>query len=425
MPQIEWPQLLPISLRLYASKAILETGVHYDEYLRNDASAAILDSLSRVGDALRPHYSRERRSPQEACQEGPAIDFYFGQVTAIVNEQFAARSKGSDQAETLLAALNVALEPTVCRECSASAGMAGVTQHLCLWTEASEAADAEAVERQGRCLKMLREIYEFAQHEVRSAYLEACTTLVVDSPILGTFHGLRNAEMELCVNAYTNESSPPLQARSVNLTLAVEGFEIGDYLSLPYLVFHEILAHGFCGVAIDAWEAEMSKPFHEGWMDCVAAYCMRESLRVHAGYAGNFGEAFLRRMCEVRSIRYNRTRQYGSTDVLKWIEGERAFHTFDRLFQIASKGLNCPDDGGAGCGAREKLILFSLTVNSSNLPHAERAAFCQAVNRNFSREGADAAERALRRRPPIVGLIQQFLNGGDAIELCKKVIAIR
>jgi hypothetical protein len=280
----------------------------------------------------------------------------------------------------------------------------------------------------GLCISAVRDVFSFAQGVAAREYAEACGSKLQTRVQLRTSHlGGRNTELELAVGASANEDGHnPLRARVVTLSFHAETTWVGDYLALPYLALHECLAHGYCGVDIEDPDAESSKPFHEGWMDCVVACLLEPALREDPGHFGQFAVAFLRETATVRGLRFNRSPRPGRPrDVDAWIRGERALHTFEELFLRALERSRKLGTIAMEAIAREQVVAFSLALNASDVPHLERAAFYRAVNTHYSRTGKDLARKACEARPQVLDFIDDFIDSGDFRILTRRVVSIR
>lgn len=427
MSHVVWPNLLPLTLRLHASEAILGTGYPLEAFESDEFARPVLETLLDVARGEIGAIGREQRSDEDVEAEGPAIDAYFARVGSNLSHKTAQLAGKSKLADVLLGAFGEVLNRKVCQECCRRPEPQGALAP-CRWTKLSEAADRSAMAERGFCLNYIRTAFDFALEATAKAYEDACGEPLQTKVVLKTSLTMdRNAELELAANAWTTEDEDDLlHKRFVTVSFHVESTWMDDLLALPYLALHECLAHGYCGVNIQDSEAERSKPFHEGWMDCVASYVLQQSLQSGSGRFSSIGDAILRQTAVVRGLRFNRAeRPARPRDVWHWIQGEQALHTFERLFVRAltrSKRFGAMAVEGI---AREQVVAFSLAINASDVSHAERARFCIAVNSKYTRIGLESTKAAVEERPQVIDFIDEFLATFDSRKLFAKVIAIR
>lgn len=424
MSHVKWPHLPPLALRLRAAEAMLRAGPSCEEFAVDADASTVLDAFKAISVGLRPVPSRLYREEAAADDEGPAIDAYFLRVSAELNRQVGSLSEQSPLAAELLSRLDGVLLTPVCPVCCTRPAPQPALVP-CRWTKLGGATDEVALATRGGCLAAIREIFQFAVETTAKAYEEACGERLQTQVKLATGHGARNTEFELALTGQTNEDEDDrLHTRIVSLSFDVDSTWVDDYLALAYVCVHECLAHGFCGVDIEDPNAGASTSFHEGWMDCVAAYVLEEALQDEPGNLAPLAAELRRQMVAVRAVRYNRSRADAARDVNKWICGEQAFHAFEYLFVEALRRGKSHGLAGLGGLAREHLVGFSLALNASDVPHLERASFYRAVLSNYGARDPQWAAQQVKSKPQVIDFIGIFLKTGGFRTLVQQVVAI-
>lgn len=153
----------------------------------------------------------------------------------------------------------------------------------------SDAEDDEIVSARGLCIEQLRRMFELA-HEVTLSYYATYATLFRrDAPPEVVFSTLQYKSEVGSHNSSVNRYGGGLTvffttvARAqVQLHLNVGKFDLDTYKSVPYLLFHECLAHAFHGIYPDPKKRTKTEPydrFTEGWMDWVAYKILEEVVK--------------------------------------------------------------------------------------------------------------------------------------------------
>jgi hypothetical protein len=424
MRHVSWPQLMPLSLRLRAAIAILDTGECFEAFADDAMAALVLGELDRAVTGEMGVLGRTRRSEQEAQLEGPALDAYYARVGAELAKKTGSVAGGSPLAAQLTQSLRQVCASTVCQTCAAGASPV----YMCQWTRKSEAEDDRTVAGRGACLQVLSELFTFTKDLAASAYQNACRKCQVIVFELHSGHDERSSELDIAIHGVTTENATaPLRVRVVRLRFCAESVGVEDYLSLPYVLLHECLVHGLCGVNIEAPEAVLSTAFHEGWMDCVASEVLKSALSVApAGHlVGRHATQFGRQTEQVRNTRFKRNRAGRAKDVLKWILGESAFHTMLRLFDFSVAGAEGETNAASAIQAQAELLRFSLALNHSGLSHETRGKFVRSLQRHYVRGEPAHALAALQQRPQVIDFIDEYRVTMDYSKLVKKLIAIR
>lgn len=425
MSHVTWPKLLPLALRLRTAEALLRSGTSLEQFEADAKARALLDTWQGVALGQLAVAGRERRSDDEADEEGAAIEAYFQRVAAQLRQQCRALARGSPLAAELLRLLLDCHEAPACGACCERPPPQQALV-ACRWTRATGASDAKAMEARGACLGTVRAVFEFAAAVSAQAYEEACGAALDTRLHLHTGHGPRNGELGLAVNAETTEHpSDRLRTRNVRLVFDVDSVWVEDLRALAYVGVHECVAHGFCGVDVAAPEAAGSVSFHEGWMDCVAAYVLAAAIAPGCdGFAADYANGFRRGMEDARSMRYSRTNPARSRDVARWTCGRQAHAAFERLAHAALARDGRHPAAELAWRARELVAGFSLALNASDVGHGRRAAFCAAINRLYGAQEAPRAKAQLDARPQVLDAIAEYTSAGDFRRLFHHVEAL-
>jgi hypothetical protein len=426
MSHVSWPKLLPLALRLRTAEAILRSGTPLEQFEADGPAGALLETWQHATTGQLASAGRERRSDEEADAEGPALEAYLGRVGTQLRQQGAALAGRSILAGQLFQVLLDAHDRPTCIACCERPEPQPPLVP-CRWTRSSGASDTKSMDERGGCIRAVREIFQFAVEASAQAYEQACGAALETQLHLHTGHGPRNTELNLAINAETTQHpDDEMRTRNVRFVFDVESVTVDDLHAMAYVAVHECVAHGFCGVDITAPEATISVPFHEGWMDCVAAFVLGLAVAPGcAGYAQQFANGFQRGMESARAVRYSRANPGHAKDLARWSCGRQAHEAFERLARIALDRRAPAGTNDSGWRARELVAQFSLAVNASNISHEDRAAFCTTVNRFY---GADEESRAVAqrvRRPQVIDLIEAFSNSHDFRTLFDAVVALR
>jgi hypothetical protein len=425
MSHVTWPKLLALALRLRTAEAILASGTPLEQFEADGPAKALLDTWQFAAAGQLDAAGRERRSDAEADAEGPAIDAYFGRVGAQLRQQGPALAGRSALAGQLFQLLVDAHDQPACIACCERPEPQPPLAP-CRWTRSTGAADAKAMDERGTCIGAVREIFRFAREVSGQAYEEACGAALDTRLHLHTGHGGRNGELNLAVNAETTEHpADELRTRNVRFVFEVDAVSIDDLHAMAYIAVHECVAHGYCGVNIMEPDAAVSVPFHEGWMDCVAAYVLAAAVASGCdGYAQQYANGFQSGMVSARVNRYSRGNPAKAKDVVRWTTGRQAYEAFERLARVAleRQGRHATDE--LGWRSRELVAGFSLALNASDISHAERAAFCTTVNRFYGAGEEPRAARQRALRPQVLDFIESFAKSGDFRSLFHAVSAI-
>jgi hypothetical protein len=419
MTHLRWPQILSIALRLRVSEALLRTGYPLESYSSDKSSRAVLEEFERIAEGQLAIAGRTHRSDRQAKAEGPAVDAYLLRVGNAFLKQAAPACTGSNLAKTLFDAIIVACGLTLCQTCSGASA--------CRWTAESEVADAVRVSSDGDCIQTVHDLFRWSTQITEQAYKAAVVPVLHKPPELMTGHGERSKDLELAIDGSTYQGRTRQAPRSVRVTFDPEWFWVPDYLSLAYVLCHECVAHGWCGVDVEAPAAEKSKAFHDGWMDCIAAQILKRSLM--GGQTNLPVPIFAREIWEqtesVRAIRFNGHRVPAAADVWTWISGRTAMQTLWRLLALAHNAELDPGQWEqASDESLDSLIAMSLRINASRISHDNRARFVQAMNHRYSRTSEGGRAEALAKAPQVFEYIDDYRVRPDEDLFVRRIIAL-
>jgi len=147
--------------------------------------------------------------------------------------------------------------------------------------------DAEIVAASGLCIKPLLQTFAVAQEAARRYYQEYGTVqgqsqfpqMVLSTKAKAAAGGrVHDLPVPYNVNG-TTSFLPSEDDTQVELTLIPTEFDLRTYLAVPYVMFHECVAHGFHDIVPtprNRIAAYASDAFCEGWMDWIALQVMRD-----------------------------------------------------------------------------------------------------------------------------------------------------
>ena len=276
MSHLAWPHLLTVAAWQRTMRAVLDTGHALEVYSDDPPAKVIWDQFQVDLPAQRLDLGRAVRAHAEAIQEGPAVDAYFGRLSTALAPLGNYATKSS-HASTLFGALRGVITSQPCATCSARRALSqGGPAHVCLWTATSQAIDQATLLDEGTCIDSINELFQWAVDLSMESYRNATGLAPAQKLEFSTALGSRNQALGISVDGFTRERNPT-KLRSIVTVLDVNTLGFDDFLSLPYLLVHECLVHGFCGLNVEEKAAVSSRSFHDGWMDCVAAYVLQHA----------------------------------------------------------------------------------------------------------------------------------------------------
>lgn len=202
--------------------------------------------------------------------------------------------------------------------------------------------------------------------------------------------------------------------------MCAERFGVWEFLSLPYVFMHECVAHVHCGIPIvDGWESTQSEPFHEGWMDEVAARILRRFLQDPASQAHLPASAYEieRQTSQVRHARHNAK---VNPEAAAWDAGSLGFLTLVRLWHLS----NVEESASQVGWAEDQVISFSLRLNASTVSHEQRATFVTRLNRLYSFYRDDMFLKAVEAAPDILNIITRYSKTERVGDFVRSVVGL-
>lgn len=417
MSQLAWPQILSVALHLRVCEEVVLREHSWDTYMSDEHSLALLSEFRKIAAAELQTAGRIYRTPADAAEEGPAIDAYLARVGHALLVSAKHLAENSTHAKRLLEAIVTACGSAMCYLCSGP--------RACTWTRRSGADDEQRMAA-GKCMQPVRELFSWVCDAVALRYRQAGVHQKVTAPQLVMGHGVQNTDLELAINASTHRGSAR-GSREVRMTFNPENLSVPDYLSLAYVFVHECTNHVWCGVDIEAPAAASSTPFHDGWMDAVAAAILRSALRNHSLAPPPHAEEIWSQTIEVRGRRLSKLRPSPSADVDHWRDGVRAFDTARFLFAQTLGGELEPFDPlwqRVSTAAEQAVVDLSLRINASKISHYQRARFVQAILQHFARSSDRARAKALTRQIQVIDFVEEYIQCQDVKKLVGQVDAL-
>ena len=160
------------------------------------------------------------------------------------------------------------------------------------------------------------------------------------------------------------------------VTLSVDPWQLDwpSIMAVPYVLFHECVAHALQGPWPGRSQPSASSPYAEGWMD-LAAVLIHNAVMDGVAPADGLGDRFShkaghKRQAEVfssaRMMQTTKDRRRFAQRALGYGAGDRLVETFRRL----------PETGDDPIGA---FLRVSLTLNTSDLPTRTKDAVASAL----------------------------------------------
>ena len=280
----------------------------------------------------------------------------------------------------------------------------------CAGTFASSISDVENIEKVGRCIAPIKELFAAAFDLARQTYAAAAAPRV----LLNTEALLKRPEhgLDLAFSAATSDVSTgkPL-TREVSLKIHARSFDFRDYFAMLYVFFHEIFCHAFSGIPLAA-DID-GEAFSEGWMDWVAAQTLVEALKT------NLISPPLRPYAREMSITTFdvHQRRYLSTG-----------GGIGDLYETGRLGAERLCSLFAGCliserGGWAELKRFSLELNQSTAPDGLRGDLVHACNALI--RGWSPSEAYTESDPKILQLVEAHLRRRmKDLDLAKKIASL-
>ena len=387
MKQVGWPDLVELSLRLRASRALLALPFGYEQLTIDHDSRSAIQQFQDIVRAVAGPLANRNACPSDCVV--PPVEAQNQRVCELYRG--ARPTTGTPLSDEAARSFDDICSQRICTSCAQQRGTSA-----CTWSESTQAGDIVSVGSGGLCLDPVRELFESCRSIAESAYRKHATR---DVPVtLTSGHALqRTGHLGLHVKGQTREAQEPGK-REVDVTFAVANIWIDDYLALPYILAHECIAHVWCGVDLNAEDSFKSVAFHEGWMDKVARnildqHCQRPPDASVPNVIVEYGSEFARVTNRVHAQRYDTTHPEAPIDVAEWIAGTRALRSFEGLMGFAwlDRDLGAPGDQEVAV----KTLGFSLQMNASDLSHQERGEFVDILNERFSVPSSTLRAKAL------------------------------
>jgi hypothetical protein len=264
------PRHAPLSTRkaIYARTAVLDG---FSGLLETEDADGRVQAAFDVRETLLTRFAVEARRPglSGAPNDGERLDAFAQRMGAIVaQERERAGTVGDVDLASQLDAVFALLGAIDCAACAGAVTPCGRTLHHDIVTQG------------GRCIGEIKDVFAFASALGAALYDDAWGR--PSQPPSGRVGMSLNTTS--VVLDRTEAHRVHLEARTVFLPFdqrhlsAVELAFDGDWYreveraALPYLIAHEVIAHGFYGIMEpDArHQREPNDFWAEGWMDCVA-----------------------------------------------------------------------------------------------------------------------------------------------------------
>jgi len=370
-------------------------------------------------------FNEELDLKQPYCQTSASdpipLDGYMKEVRSRLSE-FPSRTV-SAKARSVLRAYVTACSTNLCEGCSSKTNPPSVP---CQWTKASQDEDQRAVESRGACIEPVREVFRFCDKLAKAAYANALGHEPPQTVTLSTGPSeVNDSPLEIAMRAEVDDSVSTL-LREAHLAFYVPEFKLSDYLALLPVLFHECFVHGYCGVNVKGKGVDVSKPFHDGWMDCISTWVLTDTLRGATALAPKrivtYRGEFLARVESFRDRRYREELLDKHDDASDWAAGAEALSALQWLCRRALE-----DTGQVPLEPTLRLLLVNLSVaiNASGVSHGERASLVEVLSTKYGFGTDEERGQALADGPEILDCIAEYLARRDPVAFVRQVAAIR
>lgn len=285
-------------------------------------------------------------------------------------------------------------------------------------------ADDDIVAAGGQCIEPLKRMFDVAKRATQASYQKFATQLPHPLPEIRLSTGFmsrkpHDIDVPYFVGGTTDYAADG--AAEVLLSFWIERFDWDTYLGTLYVLFHELVSHGYSGLLPSAegrTACEPSDRFAEGWMDQVAFMVMRDVLEgastpaqlgVSIGSASEFvatGTTFHHRRGDWRGEQGKRPVE--ATQLAKGRD------VADKVFSLLKR---LPDSAG---DPKAAFYSLSFDLNLALRTKVDRVRFVTAAD-NLPEPGKpEEAEPLASIR--ISGLIHKYLKDKDVMTLIAKAL---
>ena len=229
----------------------------------------------------------------------------------------------------------------------------------------------------------------------------------------------------ISVSGLTQEAAPN---RLITLGFAVEHFWVTDYLALPYIMLHELIAHAACGVSLADSQSYLSASFHEGWMDAIALQVL--SLYIRSPSVP--GCPVHKRAFDVdemgKFVHGERLKAVKPAlpDTKLWRDGTTALRVFETAVGLALPiAKRRKPDAFPGVTPADLTIRFSLEANASGqLSHAKRGRFVWILCTRFSDQNPASERQRILADPVLLKFVDWILGQITTFGLAKHIAGL-
>ncbi len=366
--------------------------------------------------------------PSDPVASAP-LDLYYDRTGTEV-DMHNRRGDLSALGRQTLEALVAFCQRGVCKSCAATKGP---NAHICQWQQFTEEDDAQALAERGECLGAVRRIAEFCAQLAAREYAR-CSGTSQNLAWSTGFTTMWSSHTKLAIQGatqegidVTDEKAPDSHGRTIHVSFNVDKFWVTDFLTLPYIIAHEYIAHGYCGVDVAGHDADWGKSFHDGWMDCVAFALANNALASTTisdplYSIARYHSEFIRQAEIAKTMRYDDNAHDAPAEAVHWASGARALESFTLLVKHALWEADLCDPKDNARIQREALSI-SLALNASRLTHRQRGVWVDTINRKYSRNTDEARIEAVVQDEAAINVLATYLVGQLAVEEVATLIA--
>lgn len=292
-----------------------------------------------------------------------------------------------------------------------------------------EETDEQNVASDGLCFKYFKDFFDIALQTSTQFYIDNSSNFP-EVPPLTSFNTKftegkpNNLSIDMFVNATTNykvhSDKKNNSSNEIDLIFQVKKFSETCLLSIPYILFHECIAHIFRAIIPSGTPREHTgaqDPFDEGWMD----YCALEVLKKHLESGTSLPDMpvalkdkYIEAGINLHKDRFrNNQEEYSATarHIRSGVEAAKRTHKYFNNI------LNCED---RSFGA---FLRLSFDLNMHGFTKIQHMFFVAQCNKLLPDDWG-------RCNPPeqlkndIYRIFTAFLNNGNATEFYKQLLKV-
>jgi len=283
----------------------------------------------------------------------------------------------------------------------------------------------------GCCKASLQEMFDFAvdvtkvyygSYSSHAKYSPASVTL--DVKLFRDRNRVHDLPIDYSVSGAVEFLPPVKGARSeVQLLLHVDNFDLDSYLTVPYVLFHECIAHAYHGLLPNANDRKPHRPddqFAEGWMDFVAFEIFKEV------WKGNGPAKHLLGRVKLTADHYDRSYKLHSSRIELSVKPplrqsqyaicrRSGHHAARKVLRVLER--TCPTEARA----REIFFRMSFDLNMTQKIDSLQKNFFVAVINNLSEPGSPDSPRHC----DVVRVMRKYIENNKLEHFVAEIVGLK